>query len=122
MQVLKEAVFESALKAGQNTARRLARNDFAAYADLVREPSNFGTHALTVEIVEDAPQALEVRVSECLWAKTFRELGAADIGYALICHRDYADCQGFNPGITMIRTKTLMQGDSYCNHRFVWAG
>ena len=81
------------------------------------------THViLTLEIVEDTPQAVEVKVTECLWAKTFREMGAAEIGYSLICYRDYADCQGFNPSITMIRSKTLMQGDDYCNHRFVWEG
>jgi hypothetical protein len=61
-----------------------------------------------------------VRVTECLWAKTFRDLGASEIGSMLICHRDYADCRGFNPRITMIRSKTLMQGDEFCNHRFVW--
>ena len=40
-------------------------------------------------------------VTECLWAKTFRDLVAAEIGAMLICHRDYADCRGFNPRITM---------------------
>jgi len=122
LEVLKKVVFESALKAGQDTARQLECNDFAAFNASVREPSRFAKHILTVEIVEDTPQAVEVKVTECLWAKTFREMGAAEIGYSLICHRDYADCQGFNPKITMVRSKTLMQGDDCCNHRFVWEG
>ena len=116
LEVLKKVVFESALKAGQDTARQLPCNDFAAFNASMREPSHFGKHILTVEIVEDTPQAVEVQVTECLWAKTFREMGAAEIGYALICYRDYADCQGFNPKIIMIRSKTLMQGDDCCNH------
>jgi hypothetical protein len=120
-EVLEKVVSECALKAGQDTARRLPSNDLAAFK-AAGEPGHFGKHALTLEIVEETPQAFEVKVTECLWAKTFREMGAADIGYSLICHRDYADCQGFNPDITMTRSKTLMQGDNYCNHRFIWEG
>ncbi len=120
--VLKQVAFESALRAGQATARQLPCNDFAAFTNSGGEPSYFGEHILTREIVEDTPQAFELKVTECLWAKTFLEMGAADIGYRLLCHTDYADCQGFNPKITLTRSKTLMQGDDCCNHRFVWEG
>ena len=116
----KKVAFESALKAGQAAARKLPCNDFAAFTGSGSEPSHFAEHVLTREAVEDTPQAFELKVTECLWAKTFREMGAAEIGYSLICHRDYADCQGFNPKIIMTRSKTLMQGDDCCNHRFVW--
>jgi hypothetical protein len=114
----RKVVSERVLKAGQETARRLSSNDLAAFK-AAGEPGYFGKHVLTLEMVEDTPQAFEVRVTECLWAKTFREMGAAELGYSLICHRDYVECQGFNPRITMVRTKTLMQGDDCCNHRFV---
>jgi hypothetical protein len=122
LETLKKVAFESALKAGQATARELACNDLAAFTGSGSEPSHFATHVLTREIVEDTPQAFELRVTECLWAKVFREMGAADIGYALLCHTDYADCQGFNPKIRLIRSKTLMQGDDCCDHRFIWQG
>ena len=121
LEALRKVVSERALKAGQDTARQLPSNDLAAFK-AAGEPDHFGKHVLTLEMAEDTPQAFEVKVTECLWAKTFREMGAAEIGYSLICHRDYAQCQGFNPKITMIRSKTLMQGDDYCNHRFVWEG
>lgn len=119
-EALKRAAYESALKSGEDTAGQLKCADFTAYTALLREPSHFGRHVLTAEIVEDSPHAMAVKITECLWATTFREMGAADLGYLLICHRDYADCQGFNPRITLERSKTLMQGDEYCNHRFVW--
>jgi hypothetical protein len=119
---LKKVASESALKAGQERASQLPRNDLAAFTGSGSEPSHFAKHVLTREIVEDTPQAFELRVTECLWAKTFREMGAADIGYVLLCHTDYADCQVFNPRITLTRSKTLMQGDDCCNHRFVWEG
>jgi len=116
---LRKVASECALKAGQDNARHLASNDLAAFKG-AGEPGYFGKHVFTLGMVEDTPKAFEVKVTECLYAKVFREMGAAELGYSLICHRDYADCQGFNPRITMIRSKTLMQGDDCCNHRFVW--
>lgn len=118
--VLKKLASESALRAGQAAAQQVPTNNFAAFHARLREANHFWSHVLTFEIVEDTPQAFEVKVTECLWAKTFREIGAAEIGYWLICHPDYAYCQGFNPRISMSRSKTLMQGESYCDHRWVW--
>jgi hypothetical protein len=60
--------------------------------------------------------------TECLWAKTFVDAGAGDLGNAAICHGDYAFARSFNPGIEMVRDKTLMQGHAYCNHRYLWKG
>lgn len=121
-QALEKIVFQCSLTAAQDSVRGLPSNDFSAYTAPMRAPSRFAKNILSVEIVEDLPQAMQVQVSECLWAKVFRELGAAEIGYSLICHRDYASCQGFNPRIKLVRTKTLMQGDDCCDHRFVWEG
>ena len=120
LEALRRISFEDALRAGQDDARHLPCADFAAFNAWAREPSHFWKHVLTFEVVQDTPRAFEVQVTECLWAKTFREMGAADVGYLLICHPDYAYCQGFNPRITMSRSKTLMQGDDYCNHCWAW--
>ncbi len=61
-----------------------------------------------------------MRVSECLTATVFREADAAHIGYAAVCHADFALPEGFNPKIRLVRTKTLMKGHDCCNHRYVW--
>lgn len=119
-EALKNAAAEFVRNAAQETARQLPCNDFAAWNAWGSEPSYFGDHILTKETVEDTPEACELRVTECLWATTFREMGAEDLGYLLFCNSDYAQCQGFNPRIRLVRTKTLMQGDDCCNHRFVW--
>ena len=122
LEALKKVAFEAALKAGQDTARILPCNDFAAFTDLERKPIYFDERVLTFEIIEDTPQAFEVKITECLWAKTFRKMGMSKMGYLLICYPDYARCQGFNPRITLTRSKTLMLGDDCCNHRWVWGG
>lgn len=37
---------------------------------------------LTFEILNNSEELFEIRFTECLWAKTFREAKASDIGYA----------------------------------------
>jgi hypothetical protein len=103
-------------------AKKAGSNDMAAFTKSFRDPGSIYSRALTYEIVEDTPKAFEVKVSECLWAKTFRDAKAEDLGYILSCYGDYASAQGFNPKMRMIRTKTLMQGNDCCNHRYVIEG
>lgn len=115
--LLKETVSAAAKKNLQDA--KIPVRSLSAFADRLRKPSAMYQHALVYQIVEDAPAAFEVRVIQCLWAKTFRDAGAAEIGYACICHPDFAVAEGFSPQMKMIRTKTLMQGHDCCNHRYV---
>jgi len=76
-------------------------------------------HALTAEILEETATSFEYKVTRCLWAKSFVESKAGDIGYAAICYPDYAVASSLSPKLKLVRTKTLMQGDDYCNLRYV---
>lgn len=120
LEALKRAASQSAAQGAKKEAEDAPSNDLGAFTAGIRDRNRFWKHVLSLDIVEDTETAFEVKVSECLWAKTFREGNAADIGYAGVCHPDFAACQAFNPKIRMIRTKTLMQGDDCCNHRWVW--
>lgn len=64
--------------------------------------------------------AFEIKVTEYLTADIFRESDAADIGFACVCHADYALPIAFNPKAKMIRDKTLMEGHDCCNHRYIY--
>ena len=77
---------------------------------------------LKMEVVEDTETAFELKVTECIQAACFIKHDSADIGYANVCWGDYAWAEGFNPKIKLVRDKTLMEGDSYCNHRYIWTG
>lgn len=124
METLKRVSSETASEdVSENALKKTAEghsNDFAAFKAWARNPSRFMKHALTFDIIEDTDSVFEIRVTECLWAKTFRENGASDIGYATLCHTDYAGCQAFNEKIRMTRSRTLMQGNNYCDHRWIW--
>jgi hypothetical protein len=94
----------------------------ADYGKPFLDPTGLYSKVLTFDVVENTPKALELKVTECLWAQTYRGANAGDLGYVLICHGDYASAEGFNPKMRMIRTKTLMQGQDCCNHRYVLEG
>lgn len=78
--------------------------------------SVFWTHVITREIIEETEQDLRYNVVECLWAETFREAAAGDIGYALFCQPDFARAKVMHRKLN--RTKTLMQGDEFCDFHF----
>ena len=82
--------------------------------------SPYFSNTLTLTYAEETANKLKLHVTECLWAKVFKEVNATDLGYVLHCQPDFAYAQACNAHIKMRRTKTLMQGDSYCDHTFYW--
>ena len=120
--MLKRIIDDSAEKRSAERAKKLGKNDMEAFTRDMNPPNPFWRTVLTYQIVESTPKAFELKVKECLWAKTYREANAADLGYLLICYGDYALARGFNPKMRLTRTKTLMQGDNFCNHRWVIEG
>lgn len=71
--------------------------------------------------------AVQMRCTYCPWHAVAAAAGATDVGYALFCATDPHMVAGFNqaaePGarrIAFSRTKTLMQGDACCDHRYTY--
>lgn len=67
-----------------------------------------------------SPNEFRLTMKSCLWAKTFREMGAEDIGYIWCCLADNSFTEALNPHIKLYRTKTLMMGDDHCNYCWKW--
>jgi len=121
VEMLKNASSRAAAEGTRKTAPPPPKNTLAAFLAGMTDPktSRLWDHVLTRATVEESERVYELRITECLWAQTFRDADAADIGYACICHTDFAAASAFNPKMKLIRTRTLMQGDSHCNHRWV---
>jgi predicted ArsR family transcriptional regulator len=117
--MLKEASAETAAKETKQMAKSLPKNDLAALVAPMKKADYFWKHVLTFDVVADTKTAFEVKITECIWAKTFHDFKAPDIGCAMICHPDFAIARAFNPKMKLIRTKTLMQGHDCCNHRYI---
>jgi hypothetical protein len=93
--------------------------DFKA-GEKAENASPYFSHTLTLTYQEETPSKLTLHVTECLWAKVFKEMKATDLGYVLSCQPDFAYARACHPNIKLKRTKTLMQGDDYCDHTFYW--
>ena len=120
LEMLSQASAEAAARATKASIKDLQKTDFAAFVEASKLDDRFWSHVTTIEPFEKTESEYEIRVTECLWAQTFREEKAEDFGYATHCHVDFAAAAAFNQNIRMYRTKTLMQGDEYCDHRWVW--
>ena len=119
VEFLKKHDSKNMLKYGQSQAKKSRDDNFQSFISIFRN-NPYYDKTLTMEIVEDTESTFEIKVTECIWATTFRRANAGEFGYAAICFGDYAWAEGFNPRIKMIRDKTLMQGHEFCNHRYVW--
>ena len=117
--MLSRAYSAAAAERARERLKGSPKNDLATYTADLRNPDPLSRHALAFTLVEDTPAVVEARVSECLWAKTFCEADAADIGYACLCHTEFAAVPAFNPKMKLTFTKTLMQGHDCCNPRYV---
>ena len=118
MEVIQQTACETAAQVVEGFAASLPDRSLSAWAASMKQPDDVMRHALSFDIVEDGETAFEVRVTECLWASTFRAADAADLGYSWVCHPDFAMARAFNPEMRLRRDHTLMQGASHCNHRW----
>lgn len=59
-------------------------------------------------------------VTECILAKVFRDLDAADLGQNISCELDFVQTKAHNPKLTLTRNKTLMQRDDCCDFCYTW--
>lgn len=78
--------------------------------------------AYQYETVENTDKIFELRFTECLPAKVFREMNAAEIGYALECAPTDAIAKSFNSKMRWTNPKNLMKGDDVCIERFTLEG
>ena len=55
------------------------------------------------------------KIVKCKWHEVMKELQVPDFAYAVACHYDFEATKNVNPAFTLTRTKTLMEGDEYCD-------
>jgi hypothetical protein len=117
--LLKKHADDRGTEIGKMFAKQAGGNDFAILKKMFHPNSPNFKNALTMTITEDTANVHEIKVTECIFASTFLESKAGDLGFATICYADYNMASGFNPKVKMVRDKTLMQGQAYCNHRYL---
>jgi len=102
---------------------RKAIKNFSDFKTFMKElhEAPFTSHLFTLTYPRDTATEIEFHTTECLLAKVFRDMKAADLGYAMICRPDFATTTGLCPNVHLKRTKTLMQGDDYCDTTYCFS-
>lgn len=121
-EVRREAVLQAGLRWQESLVREDSRSDFELFVATLERVLRSDLHrlALEVEELERTDNRLRLKVTRCLWAEIYRELEAEEIGYAYICEPNRALPEAFSAKIRLERTKTLMLGDEYCDHCYIF--
>lgn len=124
IKMLEKASSENVTQMIISMTKDLPKKDFAVFIDFIKNILNVPPYrnGLTYEIAKETDKELEIKYSECLWAKIFREVNAEDIGYATHCYPSNAMPHAFNPKIKVTNSKNLMKGDAVCIEHYVWEG
>jgi hypothetical protein len=75
-------------------------------------------NALEMEVLEQSETSFSFNVTRCRYAELYQALGIAELGAILSCNRDFSLIEGFNPGIQLTRTQTIMEGAAFCDFRY----
>lgn len=76
---------------------------------------------------ETIGEKIQMRCTYCPWHEIAKAAGSTEAGYWLFCKTDPYMIEGFNQArspedrkIQFSRSKTLMQGDAYCDHCYAY--
>jgi len=74
--------------------------------------------ALDYEVLNKTPDRFDINVTGCRYAQFYKEIGAPELGFLLVCSADFTMAEGFGPDVQLRRTQTIMQGASHCDFRY----
>jgi len=116
LELLRRVISELARQGGADLAGQLGEATLSAFSGSLDRWREGG--ALEIEMLENSEEQLSFNVTRCRYAEMYRALGLAELGSSLSCQRDFSLVEGFNPGIHLSRTQTLMDGAPFCDFRF----
>jgi hypothetical protein len=78
--------------------------------------------ALDYRVRERSQGAFSADVTRCRYAQFYKELGAPELGFLLVCSADFSFAEGFGPDVKLTRTQTIMQGAGHCDFHYTRRG
>jgi hypothetical protein len=118
MEITKHVIREDAILSGKILAEEYSGNSIAELSKIAKEVWA-KDDGLEIKMVKETEKELFFDVTFCGYAEIYEKLGVKELGCILSCIRDFCFLEGFNPTITLKRTKTIMEGADYCDFRYV---
>lgn len=119
--ILARAVIKLAREAGAAMAAESPDGPSIAHFDAIQALWTKGD-ALRIEKLRADATHYEFNVTRCQYAEMYKAMGLAELGAVLSCNRDGAFCEGYDPGLKLTRTQTIMGGAPHCDFRYVRRG
>jgi hypothetical protein len=118
--VARQTVVEIARQQGAELAQSMGGCTLAHFAATLENWMK--DDALQIQVLEQNEEHFDFNVTRCRYAEMYRSLGIPELGELLSCNRDGALIEGFNPGIELTRTQTIMAGAPFCDFRYTLKG
>ncbi len=115
-EILKEVNEQEAFERGRTMMKILGQNGINELAADVASWGEGGTWEM--EVLEQTSTTYFLNVLRCPYYEKYKELGIAEFGVALSCCRDEPFARGLNPKLTLLRSKTIMEGADFCDFRY----
>lgn len=113
-------VYDAMLEELASTQRHVSVKEFmlGRYARFTTEPeeANMFSAGLEVEMIRGSKTEVVNNITECEWARYFRERHPR-VGYLLACSMDDPVYRSLNERLRLQRTCTLMEGGEACDFR-----
>ncbi|MBN1215222.1 MAG: L-2-amino-thiazoline-4-carboxylic acid hydrolase [Candidatus Lokiarchaeota archaeon] len=94
------------------------KNDIEGIKRFLWEPLKEQGFEFTENINKDG--SYQYKITKCPMANYAKEMGVQEWTYLYHCMSDFAITEGYNQKIGFKRSKTIMQGDDYCDHYYYW--
>jgi predicted ArsR family transcriptional regulator len=113
IEIVEKVECENAKSEWEKIASQVEDRSLESFIKLFWEPLREKGFEFTCEIKNDG---IQMKCTKCPAYELAKRINATDWLYHHTCSVDQYIAQGFNPKIGFKRTKTLMQGDEYCDH------
>lgn len=113
-----DAYHEKTRKDWHDLAQRSLNNDIDTLVKFIWNIYCTKSAGFDYEIDKINKSTIQIHCRKCPAHDLVKRTGEFEWGYRIFCSVDPFMVKGFNPDIKFSMTKTLMQGDGYCNHRY----
>lgn len=115
-EVVRDTIIRVAQEQGAVLAEQMGGDSIDHFADSLQYWTQDG--ALEIDLLEKDDDTFSFNVTRCRYAELYRSLGIPELGAVLSCNRDFALIEGFNEGVELTRTQTIMGGATHCDFRY----
>jgi hypothetical protein len=116
LELVRNVIIQTARHQGEQIAENGGGNSLAHFIAALEDWKK--DDAMQIDVLEQNEERFFFNVQRCRYADLYRELGIPELGRILSCNRDFSLIEGFNPGIRLARSQTIMEGAPFCDFRY----